>query len=315
MVPVLGLLFWFYANALDTRDASVERIRHTQLARVVIDRMAKEIRQATGFSGGFGTGIFGTRERISINTVVIPDKALVERRGARAERRPGQFDLRQIDYYIAWDDVNLDEDNDPRALGLIRRERKTFNRLGVTEAEALAGEADAASSDNANDNANDNGSGIGQDDAGGLLGGDAANDDGAPRPQFGQSSNDVFDDNLGEELADEEMEGAKRELYAPELKFIEFFYHDGTRWWDSWEISEGNSLPQMVMITVGYEPELPENEDIEIIDDILKSEGDIDPLPRDRYMVIVRVPQADSLFLGPRLQREVSSLAGLEDVE
>jgi hypothetical protein len=99
------------------------------------------------------------------------------------------------------------------------------------------------------------------------------------------------------------------------LKFVEFFYHDGSRWWDSWEIREGNTLPQMVMITVGYEPELPDDGEIEIIDDILADEEDVEPLPDDRYMLIVRVPQADSLFLGPRLQREMSSLAGFEDVQ
>ncbi|MEE9295864.1 MAG: hypothetical protein V3W34_13005 [Phycisphaerae bacterium] len=294
IVPVLGMMFWFYASTLAMRDASAEHIRRNQLARVVADRIAREIRQSTGFSGGYGPGIYGTRERVSINTVVIPDKALVEHQGIRRRRAPGQFDLRQIDYYIAWDDVNTDENGDPRALGLVRRERKTFNRLSPTEAEAIGG-VESEGEESATDTSQE-----------------AA---GPARSLFGRSADEVFDDDLGEELDDEEREGAKHELYAPEIKFIEFFYHDGSRWWDSWEITQGNALPQMVMITVGYEPELPEDENIEIIEDILEDEDDIEPLPADRYLTVVRVPQADSLFLGPRIQREMLSYEGLEDAE
>ncbi len=301
MVPVLSLLFWFYGSTLETRRSSAEHVRRTQLARVIVDRIARELRQATGFSSGYGTGIFGTRDRISINTVVIPDKALVERRGLRDRQRPGQFDLRQIDYYVAWDDVNLDDENDPRSLGLVRRERKTFNRLSEADAEALAGELPEDSLE-----------GEELDDAEPEA---ETEDAGPDRSSFGRSADEVFDENLDEELDDEEQEGAKQELYAPELKFIEFFYHDGTRWWDSWEIREGNSLPQMVMITVGYEPQLPEDEDIQIIKDILDDEEDIEPVPKDRYVVVVRIPQADSFFLGPRIQREMSSFADLGDLE
>jgi hypothetical protein len=317
MVPVMGLLLWFYSSSLESRDVSAERIRDVQLARVIVDRIANEIRQSTGFAPSFGAGIFGTRNQISINTVVIPDKALVERRGIRDSQQPGQFDLRQVDYYIAWDDVNTDENGDPRALGLIRRERRTFNRAtgaplsggplsggeGSGE-EGLGAPGDAGSPDG-DDRAFGEG-GFGEDDLS-----DPTNPN---NPEFDPTGgDDLFDDGLDEELSDEEQEGAKRELYAPELKFIEFFYHDGNRWWDSWQIAEGNALPQMVMITVGYTPELPEDEDIEIIKDILKDEDDIEPLPEDRYMVVVRVPQADTFF-GSRVQREVSSFADLEDV-
>jgi len=61
-------------------------------------------------------------------------------------------------------------------------------------------------------------------------------------------------------------------------------------------------------------PELPEDENIDIIKDIFEGAVDIEPLAEDRYMTVVRVPQADSFF-GSRLQREASALAELEDVE
>lgn len=287
MVPVMAALFMFYSNSLETTDASAARVRRVQLARVIIDRIARELRQSTGFSAGYGTGIYGTRHQISINTVVIPDKALVERRGIRDKRRPGQFDLRQVDYYVAWDRVNLDENGDPRALGLIRRERRTFNKLEPKEIPEDTPEPIGA-----------------RNDAG----------PGAERGGIGREVEDPFDEALDEELEEEELEGAKRELYSPEIKYVEFLYHDGNQWWESWEISSGNALPQMVMVTIGYDPELPEDEEIEIIKDILKDEDDIEPLPEDRFMMIVRIPQADSFF-GSRIQREASAFADLGEVE
>ncbi len=316
IVPLMGTMFWFYSSTLETRERSAEHVRETQLARVIVDRIARELRQSTGFTGGFGTGIYGTRHRISINTVVIPDKALVERRGSYDRRRPGQFDLRQVDYYIAWDEVNTDDNGDPRALGLVRRERKTFNRLSEAEAEAVAGslldelgdgEGEVAGGDGGDelDDGLDAGDGTDGSDEGGRR----------ERPLLGRSADEVFDDALTDELDEEEREGAKHELYAPELKFLEFFYHDGTTWWDSWEISEGNALPQMVMITVGYVPELPEDMELEIIEDILEDEDDIEPIPSDRYLTIVRIPQADTLLLGPRVQREMSALESLGEYE
>jgi len=308
IVPVLSMLFIFYSHSLETGDKSAAKARRVQLARVILDRIARELRQSTGFSAGYGTGIFGTRHEISINTVVIPDKAMVERQGIREKRRPGQFDLRQVDYYVAWDRVNLDENGDPRALGLVRRERRTFNKLEPEEIpEDIPEEIPLAEDVPGEDTGKDTPGMFGLSDRG------RQSDKGTPGG-VGREVEDPFDDELDEELDEEELEGAKRELYAPEIKYVEFFYHDGNKWWESWEITSGNSLPQMVMVTIGYEPELPDDEEIEIIKDILEDEEDIEPLPEDRFMVIIRIPQADSFF-GSRIQREASAFAELGEVE
>ena len=317
MVPMMATMFVFYSNALETADENAARIRRVQLARVILDRIRQELRQSTGFSAGYGTGIFGTRHQISINSVVIPDKALVARRSRRDRPRAGQFDLRQVDYYIAWDDVNTDENGDPRALGLVRRERRTFNKLKAAELpSADQGGADQGGAvGGTNGGAGQGGGGgsaVGGSDAppGGGLGGDGGSGQAAAPGQ-----ENPFDKGLSDELKDEELEGSKRELYAPEIKFIKFLYHDGNRWWESWEIDQGNALPQMVMVTVGYEPVLPDTEEMEIVKGIFKGVGEkIEPLPEDRYSVIVRIPQADSFF-GSRVQREASALTDLEDVQ
>lgn len=320
LVPLLGVMFWFYSSTMESGDRSAGKVRDVQLARVIVDRIVRELRQSTGFSSGYGTGIFGTRHQISINTVVIPDKALVERRGIRDSERPGQFDLRQVDYYVAWDEVNTDEEGNPRALGLMRRERRTFNQLKpVEEAPEEPAEGDEPEMPDA-----EGLNGVGEELPEGLTGEEIG--EGVDRPHdrggpgnvsgdpFGKTLDELLDDSFDEELDDEQLEGAKQELYAPELKFIEFFYHDGNRWWDSWEIKQGNALPQMVMVTVGYVPELPEDEEIDIMKDLLRDEEDLEPVPADRYMFIVRIPQADTFFAS-RLQREASSLASLEGLE
>jgi len=324
MVPVLATVFIFYANSLESADQAQVRVRNVQLARVILDRITQEIRQSTGFTAGFGTGIFGTEHQVSINTVVIPDKALVERRGARARKRPGQFDLRQVDYYIAWDDVNTDENGDPRALGLVRRERRTFNKLKPAAADQdqpgtadqdQPGTPDQDQPGIQNQGRLGAGAGIRKQPDNPLAPG--TNDNGAadgPPDGVGQASDSPFDDSLDKELSKDELEGAKRELYAPEIKYIQFRYHDGHRWWKSWEIKTGNALPQMVMVTIGYKSELPDDNQIKIIDDAPQSEDDIKPLPEDRFMRVVRIPQADSFF-GSRVQREVSSFSSLKDAQ
>lgn len=322
IVPVLSTVFMFYAQSLRNGEESSAKTRQIQLARVVLDRIATELRQSTGFSNGYGTGIYGTRHQISINTVVIPEKAMVERRGVRDKRRPGQFDLRQIDYYVAWDETNLDENADPRALGMVRRERRTFNELKPSE---IPAEGDVHGSDAGPGGAtgpggagrggtNEDETGAVDRDASGsvepLEGGMDVKDGGG-----GLMKDDAFDESPDEELEEEELEGAKRELYAPEIKYIEFLYHDGHRWWETWEIAVGNALPQMVMVTIGYEPEPPEENKIEIIENILENEDDVKPLAADRFMTIVRIPQADTFF-GSRIQREAKSfMDSMEEVE
>jgi len=68
------------------------------------------------------------------------------------------------------------------------------------------------------------------------------------------------------------------------------------------------------MVTIGFEPELPEEAEIRIQRELMKDEEDIEPIPADRYMTIVRIPQGDSFF-GSRVQREASALSDLGELE
>jgi hypothetical protein len=250
LVLMLSTLYWFYASSLTNRNEGTDRARRMQLARVVLDGVAEEVRLCAGNTNGYGSGLFGSENAASIFTLTLPTKELMRRRSLTEKPLAGQFDLKEVRYYIAWDEENLDDEGNPRPLGLVRRVTQTFNQVLIIE---------------------------------------------------------------GEEGSDETA-AIKEELYAPEIKFIEFRYFDGQKWWDTWEVIGGNSLPQAVMITVGYTPVLPEGyRDMEVIDE----EENLDPeewreLYTDRYMTIVRLAQADRFF-GSRISREAASFGEAQE--
>ena len=234
LVILLSVLYSFYSSSLFVRTDGLQRTRDLQLARVVLDRIAEEVRTAAGHTTGYGTGLIGTKNAISVYTLTLPGRELMRRRQIGDQPLAGQFDLREVRYYIAWDEEHLDEEGNPRPLGLVRRETQTFNQAVIIE---------------------------------------------------------------GEEGTDEHA-AIKEELYAPEIQFIEFRYYDGATWWDTWEIQGGNTLPQMVRITVGYTAVLPEEyRGLQLVDDEENLEApELRELYKDRYVVIVRMQQADLFF-------------------
>ena len=256
VVMLMSMMFWFYRSSLEQRTAGSATSRNVQLARVILERMTREIRQAVASLPGYGPGITGYKDRdvgsvLAVNTLTVPDRKLSEVRGIRDAQLPGQFDLQRISYYIAWDYENVDTNGDPRALGLVRKVERTYLRDVV----------------------------------------------------FAEEEEEELDAEAEAELA------TKRELYAPEIKFLEVLYFDGSSWWEEWELTQGNALPQIVRLTIGFVPELPEAEEFELVeDDFLKDEEELDPLPKDQYSVFVRLQQAD-VFFGSRLSREASAFS------
>lgn len=90
----------------------------------------------------------------------------------------------------------------------------------------------------------------------------------------------------------------KTELFSYELGYIEFRYFDGVQWDTKWTVTGGNSLPQLVQITVGFLPisaEEYEDRDLESYPIAQYPFGDDRPHP-DRYSTIVRLPAASRLF-------------------
>jgi len=108
----------------------------------------------------------------------------------------------------------------------------------------------------------------------------------------------------------------RHDLWAPELGYLEFRYFDGVEWTTTWDLTEGNPLPYLIQITVGFDSiardEL-EDKDLTVYPIEEYPLGDDQPHP-DRYRMMVRIPAADRMF-STRLQRiakEFSEQFGLE---
>ncbi len=110
---------------------------------------------------------------------------------------------------------------------------------------------------------------------------------------------------LNQFIIDEEDPLTERtELFCHELGFVEFRYFDGVQWDTRWTVTDGNSLPQLVQITVGYNPiTSDENEDRDLESYPIEEYPFGDDLPHpDRYSVIVKLPAA-SRFLESRFSK------------
>lgn len=255
MIFLLSVLFQFYRNSLVSRQRGVTSMREAHTARVLLGQITAELRSAGGFIPGFGPGITGDRYTISIQTMTLPNKELFRPRALREHALPAQHDVKQVGYFIAWDEEITDEDGIPLSLGLVRQELKTLRQLVI-----IAKEADREI------------------------------------------------DEFREEEEDEDAERSFRlQLYAPEIKHLEFRYFDGAEWHRDWHVAGGNALPQMVRVTIGYETQ--EQEDLEIgfdEEDFELQQDEIFP-PRS-YTAYVRLTQADTFF-GSRVTRAAADLS------
>lgn len=97
---------------------------------------------------------------------------------------------------------------------------------------------------------------------------------------------------------DEDLLYRRHDLWAPELGYLEFRYFDGVEWSTSWNVAEGNPLPQLIQITVGFDS---------LTRDALEDQ-DLQTYPLDQYplgpdvpninhyCLMVRLPAADAMF-------------------
>lgn len=109
----------------------------------------------------------------------------------------------------------------------------------------------------------------------------------------------------------------RNDLWSYELGYLEFRYFDGVEWTTVWEASEGNSLPHMIMVTVGFQPitrgELDDTDLETQTENPFDEEENFTEHP-DRYTAIIRVPAADR-FYGARIERVGKQLAEQLGVE
>ncbi len=263
LVIILGMMFQFYFYALQRRERGNAAVNEAYLARLLLRQISDEIRSSAGFVPGFGPGIVGDRYSITVQTHAVPSKDLFERRSLRDDALPGQHDIKQVRYFIAWDEEITDENGVPLALGLVRQELKTLRQTSIRS--------------------------------------------GSSRISDGIDSE--FEDDAEVEDAEQSF---RLQLYAPEIKLLEFRYFDGGQWHEDWtamQMGDNSALPQMVRVTVGYETiEQEEFEELALEEVDIDLEGEQEPLPPRSYTAFVRCFEADSFFQS-RVTRAASTLA------
>ena len=109
---------------------------------------------------------------------------------------------------------------------------------------------------------------------------------------------------IAELSEDQQAEYVRSDLWAPELGYLEFRYFDGAEWTTLWQVSEGNALPQLVQITVGFDSLTKDELDDRDLDKYPVARDPYGPPDQsnDRYSIIVQIPAADQTF-SSRLER------------
>ncbi len=281
-----SMTYWFYASAMGTRERDILEADKVRLVRVLLDRMAAEIRQATIRTNDLGVGIEGDKEQIQIASLRLPSREIADMRFDRTETPPAEYDLVKIAYRIArHPDILSPTGEYEYPLGLARVE----SRIPRAEQPNHAQPADES---------------ILQTDESGRV----SLDQGLLDSMFGTGGGKA-----GEGTA-LETEVNWQELYSQEIRYLRFCYYDGASWWDDWHVSGENPLPQLVLVTIGLEPHPPCGEELgrdednaEFCECLNREPPDCKPLPPDQFSTIVRVTPSDPLFRS-RVSREGQAL-------
>jgi hypothetical protein len=284
LVVLSSITYWFYSAAMATRQRDIEYADKVRLARVLLDRMSREIRQAVIASPEHGAGLEGDMERIRISTLRAPGREIADTRFLRTEEPAAEYDRVTVEYRIArHPDILHPEENYEYPLGLARVEQRIPRPQmpGVVPADENILETDED----------------------GLL----TIDEAALDELFG--GGDPDEDNTLE------TEVNWQELYSQEIRYLRFCYYDGLTWWDDWHVTGENPLPQLVLAAIGFEPHPPcgeefgEGEDnVEFCECLNRDPPDCRPLPPDQLSTTIRLVHADPLFRS-RVSREGQNLA------
>ena len=286
LVTLTSMTYWFYGSSMETTRRGRTEADKLRLARVVLDRIATEIRQANSATAEDRMGIRGDKESIAISTLRVPTKELSKPRLPRDPPPPGEFDLVAVQYKIARHPDILHEDGYELPLGLARID------VLIPRAEAPGAPRPAAGQQPTAESQEDKG----------LT------------PEAAVADQMFADDGTAREDLSLQPDINWEELYAPEIHYLRFCYFDGYKWWDDWQVAGENPLPQLVQITIGFESHPPADEAFgqdktneEFCECMNKDPVECLPLAKDQFSTVVRVTGADPLFRS-RVSRESQSV-------
>jgi type II secretory pathway pseudopilin PulG len=117
IVMILGTVYAFYAHAMTLTVRGREKLEDVQLARVVLHKMAAELRGVTASGKRFGAVMTGEADNISFITTVVPSRLVFLPTDFTDKGRIIEHDLRNVTYYIG-----RTKDSDSQNMGLARDE-------------------------------------------------------------------------------------------------------------------------------------------------------------------------------------------------
>jgi len=133
------MMFAFFDLTLKIRENTSRVMADSHLLRVVANRIADEVRACNGFVSSVGPGISGEERMLAIQAVGLPGKHLFLRQSITDPPLPAECDIRQIEYYLAYDEEETfgypDGTESWKPLGLVRRETKTLYQTTTLEIE------------------------------------------------------------------------------------------------------------------------------------------------------------------------------------
>ncbi len=135
---VSTLMFSFYDVTMKSREQGIRTIKDAQLCRSIAMKIAEEIRAANPFVKELGPGITGDDRMLTIQMVTLPDRELNLKRSIKEQTPPAQCDIRQVQYYLAYDEEEEQHEypngiTGAAPLGLVRREVRTLYQSSVIE--------------------------------------------------------------------------------------------------------------------------------------------------------------------------------------
>ncbi len=286
LVTLTSMTYWFYGSSLDTSRKGTTEADKLRLARVVLERIATEIRQANSATAEDHMGIRGDKESIAISTLRVPTKELSKLRLPHDPPPPGEFDLAAVQYKIARHPDILHEDGYELPLGLARVE------VLIPRAEMPGAPRPVADQQPAAESQEDKG----------LT------------PEAAVVDQMFADDGTAREDLSLQPDINWEELYSSDIRYLRFCYFDGYKWWDDWQVAGENPLPQLVQITIGFEGHAPCGEAFgqdktneEFCECMNKDPVECLPLAKDQFSTVVRLTGADPLFRS-RVSRESQSV-------
>lgn len=131
IVMIMGTVYAFYSHSVKMTQMARARMQDSQLARVLLFKIASELRAVTTSGSRFNTVMTGEADSIDFITTVVPSRLVFFPQDITDKGRVIEHDLRMVQYSLG-----RDEDDEDKILGLRRDELRCLLTPMVEEKSA-----------------------------------------------------------------------------------------------------------------------------------------------------------------------------------